>query len=299
MKIFLQKLALFCLLNIGIAIVFFFLVNKIFIKKGWERDTSVFVIPQHQIYDFLIMGASHGKIFSEFHNQETVENILSQKYLNLAQNNAGPVLEKTYLDFFLQKDNHAKKIIYFVDPFVFYSPSFNEKYSMVPYGMADVSFLSTMISNHFSSEVIIRYLKAYLSLKWFIKQPYLQGLDINTVGQINPEAVRKRKEVLYPDGLNDTQLNEKMAILESLIKEAQANHMVVYLVQPPTLLGDLPGNDTVKEKILKLKQKYAVVYVDYSQVLQDPNLYSDHDHLNNAGVKAFTENYLKQIVAEK
>jgi hypothetical protein len=296
--LFLRNIVLLLLVNCVIFLLVLFATHFFFVLKHWKKDPDVFIIPDNKQYQFIIMGTSHGQSFTRYSNQPMVEKIVGAKFFNLAQPNAGPVMEKIYLEYFLQKGNTAKTAIYFIDPQVFYTAFDNEKYSVLPlYGEVNIPLELLLIKNHITWYTQMSYVKTYLSLKWFVKNPRSIGHDLG-IYTPDKQAEKQRIHELYPQGLDQKNLSHYTQVLDEIVKLTQSQHMKLVFVIPTTLITDYSGMNQLRTLLEKYKKTEGIKYYDYSHAIEDPTLYSNIDHLNTNGVKLFSKKYLQPLISD-
>ncbi len=292
---FYRNIILLSVINIGIFFFMLFAIHIFFVQKHWQTDYDVFTIPHNQTYHFIILGTSHSQNFTRFSNQHIVEKILGEHFFNLSQPNAGPLMEKIYLQYFLNKRNRTNTVIYFIDPQVFYTDLDNENYNVLPlYGEVDFPLETLLIQNHISFATQLSYFKAYMSLKWFIKYPR-PNLPDTTIYKPNATLDNERLSMLYPTIPQEKTFDHYTQILNDLIFLCHKNHVKLIFIIPPTLIKNYPGMDNLKLLLEHYKEKQGIPYYDYSQTVTDTHLYSNIDHLNTAGITVFTQKYLKQL----
>lgn len=295
MKKFVKNIIYFLLINLAVFIVVIWGISIIFSLKNWQRDPDVYVIPSSNTYNFLIMGTSHANIFTRFSNQGRVEKILGKKFFNLSQPGSGPVIEKLYLKVFLDKKNRSQRIVYFIDPYALYSDRWNENYFLLLYGKFDLLFLRNAISSQIGATTLMNYIRTYLSLKWFIKNPRPDKTDSRVYSYTKSQII-ERLNFLYPEGLTQNSFIKYTQSLNEVIQIAKKNNMKITFIVPTTLIKNLPGTNQTLKLLEKYKKDYNIMYYDYSNLIQDNNLYGDEDHLNSDGISFFTKYYLKQIL---
>ena len=125
------------------------------------------------------------------------------------------------------------------------------------------------------------------------RAPVVELYEDTALSGIDLEAVKKRKEFLYSDGLDSEIFNRYSKMLKDLVGLAGERNSKIIFIYPPTLLGDLPGALEVENAIRGLKKDYGVEFYDFSGIIKEPKYYQDHDHLNTLGVELFVEKYLK------
>lgn len=295
MKKLLKRLLLFLLLNIAVLAFVLISINFVFTTKNWDSDPDIFIIPENKSYDAIFMGTSHGEIFTRFDNQKKVEEIIEKRFFNISQPNAGPVMEKLYLKYFLENKNTAKTIVYFIDPHVFYSDKENENYHLLSYGKFDLNFLKSSFENDVSYKTSFNSLITYLSLKWFIKEPRKSENDMRVWKKSKIDEENRIKQ-LYPDGSDDKLFQRYKKTLEEITFIAKENNMKIIFILPATQIEKQPGKDKLLEMLKTQSKNEKIEYCDLSNSVEDINLFSDVDHLNTKGVLFFSEKYLLPIL---
>ena len=256
-------------------------------------------------YDLVILGSSHGESFSRGPNRSLIENILEKKICNLSQGQGGGIIPaKIRYAHFLRKHS-AQKVIYFIDPFVFYSPEWNEKqdFSSEP---LELDVFIDLLKNRVD---IFRYFKSKLSklvlgaMNHFLKPqnitPRVNSNHISSLTKVDPELVRQNFRVLYRDGVNSRFIDQYGRELELIIQMAKARGEEIVFISYPTLLGKVPGFDEMKSLLLKFEQRYNTKYYDFSEAIHEPKYFEDHHHLNSLGIGYFTKGYLKPLLKNK
>jgi hypothetical protein len=283
------------LLNLILPYVILKIVDKRFTYSDTNTEANLFVIPAGKHVGVLLMGTSHGKIYSRSGNHLRVEHILGRSMVNIAKSEGGIIPEEVFLEYFINKKNTAGTVIYFIDPYVFYSDKWNEKNYFLNNEPLTVALLPILAKKHIDSDVLINYAKAKFTLSYLQKTPSVINTGGESITHIDPEAVKKRLANLYPDGTDNHQFTKYAGTLEKEVRIMQKNHMRIIFIIPPSLLGKTPGEKKVVQLLKQFKNKYNISYTDCSQCITDPKLYYDHDHLNTNGVVFFTTRYLKKF----
>jgi hypothetical protein len=264
--------------------------------QNWETESSLFVIPKHTAYDVVILGSSHGRIFSSSKNHLRVENILNKKILNISKQAGGLLPEKLFLHYFYWRNNTTPNIIFFIDPAFFYSDRWNEKNFFLEDEPLRLPFLLQAWRNGVNQDILINYVRSKFSIYWMTSRTPKSGdSNLHALEYRDPAAVTKRLKFLYFDGLKEESFDHYTAILRDLVVEAASHHTKITFIFPTTLLGDLPGTPEVKAALAEIKKDYPLDFYDYSNAITDVELFNDHDHLNTAGVVEFSKKYLKPL----
>src|SRR5690606_36410579 len=100
---------------------------------NWETDARLLNMPSNASRDYVFLGSSHAYLLSRFRdNAEQTESILGGRVENLAMPSGGGLRPaRLYLEEFLARGNRTREVIYFLDPFVFYSPGPNDQHKFV------------------------------------------------------------------------------------------------------------------------------------------------------------------------
>lgn len=267
-----------------------------YVYRQWNSEAHLYGVPKNTVYDIIILGASHGRVLSSTGNHLRLEEILSKKILNLSKTSAGVIPAKIYLEYFYSQGNSTKIVYYIIDPFIFYSSKWNEDNYFLEDEPFKFDFLAVALRQKLSKEVIINYIRSKFSYFWFVGQkPVMIKSQDDFLMAINNEAVQKRLQVLYPQGISNNNFERYIEILEEIIVLANKNNNHVVFIFPSTLLGDLPGKEKVLHALEAIKQKNNIEIYDFSDAVKDSWYFSDHDHFNTIGVEMFTSRYLKLI----
>ncbi len=299
MKRFWWKAALFT--GINLIILLFVLV------QAYRKDDDLFFhfsqtesvlnsLPENQAYDVLIMGSSHGRIFSRSGNHYRVEQVLGKKVANISRSAAGILPEKAYLDYFYTKGNSAKTIVYFIDPFVFSTRSWNERQYFLTDEPFEFGFLPLLFKHGIDPGVSYAYIKSKFGREWRKNHGIITLDETYALKYIVQKSIQNRLDALYPEGYSKATFDSYVPELEKTIRLAQQHQSRIIFIIPATLLGHTPGHADLLALLDRFKAKYQIPYYDYANVIRTPGLFYNHDHLNVRGVGYFTERYLKPVL---
>ena len=297
MRSFCHRADVFIFLNLLIAFLLLYAADARFQYQAGTSEAMLPAMGQNRRFSFIIMGASHARVFSASGNGQRVSKIVNAPWLNFSKTAAGLIPEKIYLAQFYQAGNTADQIIYFLDPFVFYAPEWNEQALFLEDEPLRPSMFVTAWQEGASSETLVNYVRSKFTPYWLLlRQPASSAEDRHTLKERDTEAVRKRLAVLYPQGASGQMFSRYQQVFESSIALVASRGAKISIIMPPTLLGTAPGHDAAIALLKELKKRYTITYYDFSSAIQDPRLFTDHDHLNSAGVEFFTENALKPLL---
>ncbi len=290
MKKFIINSIIFIVINLALAGAYLYLTQNWYEYNNWNTYSSLLPMKQNTKYDLLILGSSHGRVFSSFSNHERVENILKIKMLNLSKTAGGLLPEKVLLKYFYDQGNSVSKILYVLDPQIFYSAKWNEDNYFLEDEPLYLNFLWSARKQGLSDEVLFNYIRSKFSFYWLSSRaPVVELYEETALSRIDLEAVKKRKEFLYSDGLKSEVFSTYSKMLKDLVVVASKHDSKIIFIYPPTLLGDLPGASEVATLIKSFKKDYDVEFYDFSGIIKEPKYYQDHDHLNTQGVELFSK----------
>ncbi|KKT57838.1 MAG: hypothetical protein UW81_C0004G0010 [Candidatus Giovannonibacteria bacterium GW2011_GWC2_44_9] len=292
MKKFLINLLIFAAINLFLAVAYLVITQNLYSYHNWETKSVLLAVPKNKNYDLVILGASNGRSLSDAKNHLLVEKILGKKIFNLSKAAAGPIPEKAYLRYFYENGNSAKKIVYFLNPYAFYSDAWNEKLAFLNAEPLYLKFFEIAVKNGSSKEVLLSYVRSKFTLSWLagIKPlPENSGPD-DELTKIDSEQVQNQLKFLYPNGLDKAAFSRYTDTLKKIVELAHKNNSELIFAFPPTLVNEQPGKEEVKNFVLALgKENAGVRFFDWSQTIGDIRLYMDLDHLNAAGVGVFAK----------
>jgi hypothetical protein len=285
------------------ALITYLLVGVLEYGLDWYKNSDISVL--HEIrsnknYDLLLMGTSHARMFGVSGHKKDVQAILDKKILSIANNGSGILPQKLYLELFYENHNNADTIIYFIDPWVFYSKDWNESNYYITDEVYRFDYLKKLIANRFSMGVIKEYLHKKLSYKLFIypirrKLVFDESISDSDYNALE-EFKKERLKLWYPQGTSSKTFRKYSNYLEEIIKLSRKHNSKVIFVLPPTLLGELPGQQEVGMYMKEIANKYGISFYDFSSAVNNRALYLNADHLNIKGVIYFSEKFLVPIL---
>lgn len=290
-------IALLCL-NLTILWLLLYLTNLQINRHAFHSgntDSVLLRIGQQKCYDAVILGASHAHGLSRKSNHYRVEKILGKKLISLAKGRGAGGIKNQYIYFsyFIKKKNRADRLIYFIDPFVFYNDKMDHHHYIYNDEAFRTDFLWHIVSNGISMEITMNYLRFKLKKEWWHYRPDVDTIQEGSLTGIDSVKIKKRLSILYPEGMSEATFQQKVKYLEKIIELARKNKMSIVFVVPPTLMGKLPGHEHMLTTLRDLAPECHIY--DFSNVMEQPNMYYDHDHLNTEGVIRFSEKYLALI----
>lgn len=297
------KCTLFVVALIAIAGALAFLSNILpqrYTYPPGSTSSTLLVLGEDEQYDLLFMGASHAYFFMDQGNHSLISTQLDKKVASIAHGSgAGIVPMSIMTDYFFAKGNTCKKAIYLIDSQSFFSRWFNEEQGFLQSEPMDFLLFRLAIKHHMENNALGGYFQSKLRPDWWQTKPVPLAPITDSITKIDPVAVKRRIENMFPDSLNTSiaaHYKEKMDALVGVLKQ---HHCEVLFVVPPSLLGKLPGDDYLLALLDGYKQKDGIEYLDLSSSITDPTMYVDHDHLNSKGVRHLLTKYLQPHIEKR
>ena len=289
---------MFLLINLLIALITLQLVHGFeptFTRKNQTTEATFSAIPENQHFDFVLIGTSHAREFSRSGNHQMVEKITGKNFFNLSKGSGhgGLLPNITAWNYFRLKGNTTRHVVCFVDPWVFFSPKWNEENYFLEDEPIKTELFWLAVKSGYSPGVLFNYFKSKIKPSYFSVKPISEKANNQYLLTIDTSLVRKQNEKNYLDGLDVETFKKYTRIFSSFIGSLQKQGIRVTLIIPPTLLGEEPGSARLRDFLSKIK---GAAYIDHTHSYPDPKLYYDLHHLNSAGVQIYTIDKLKELV---
>ncbi len=301
---FKRKFAIITIVEIIIIVVvlldLFVIPKEVEVRlENWQTEANLPVIGKNEDYDAVFLGTSHGRIFSRFKNHDRVEKILGKNFINLSQGGerGGVNSLQSYLLYFYMRDNSAKTLAYFVDPFSFYHKTLDDNpkiYINEPYRK---DFYNLLVDQQTDKAIIDFYkTKDEKGIKPIEYPEFNKDIEDTKVATLEGKALVDRINYLYTDAYNREEFEKTLQTLLETIRIAQNHGTRVVVIVPTTQFPEQLGDRFVLDALKEHASKSRYEYYNYSTAITDPALYYDTDHLNTEGVLLFSEKYLKPIL---
>jgi hypothetical protein len=259
--------------------------------------------------DWVILGASHAMTldFADFNAR--MERETGLVIVNLAATGTGPLYNRFVLEEYLRR-HRAKNVLYVADAFTFHSKSWNEDrfadaklIRRTPWDPAIASRLWRYAREKgVDPRAVLDYVSGFSKVnnRERLKTDVWEGAgQSDRVYRPSESLTAKRIAYLYPDGTSAAVRDRYLAELDALVAEAQAagsRVVVVKLPLPAAFASRLPAEDEFDRALAATLARRGVAYRDYSGALPDARYFFDSDHLNRAGLEAFFERNLKELL---
>ena len=269
-----------------------------------------------ETYDYAIMGASHALVMDLEDMNARLEKITGAKIMNLGEMGGGPAISRVLLDYFLAR-HETRAVVYFVDSFSFYSQDWNETrlkdvalYQRAPF---DPALVNVLLQNPATRWVGLDYLFGFSKNNFWVSErinnsrlfrsdisSFPQAARFKRVDRPVPQVDRLRIDYLYPGKEVDQELFQHyMAEFEDQLRLLKDKGIRVILIRPPLpeRIYKMVPNEAWFDGVLKdVAQRHGAELYDFAHSVPDEKLYMDADHLNEAGMMFFSENFLKKVL---
>jgi hypothetical protein len=299
---------LFVAIGLAIYAVVFFAAEQLVYRTGKSNAFFKIATADQVAFDWVILGASHAMPLDFADFNRFVERQTGKRTLNLASPGTGPLFNRFVLEHLLS-GHSARSLLYVVDSFAFYAPTWNE-----------ARFADAKLLRRTPLEAdIARRLIAYVRQEGVDPRAvldYVSGFSkINNRERFEPDvwegekqfervyrpsaaATRSRIAYLYPELPNPSRLARYLAefrVLIALARQHQARVVAIKMPVPARFLAQLPGEADFDTAISSLLASEQVPFHDFSRAMDEPRYYFDTDHLNRAGVTEFFNRHLKGL----
>lgn len=286
---FIARAGLLAAINIALAWAALWATGSYRSYAQWETDSILYATPKNTSFDFVSLGTSRTRIFSEFKaNHDFVERDLGLRFLNMAIPFGGGILpERLFLENFFERGNNARAVVLFLDPFVLFSDRLNREHRFVYYEPFRMRFMAKLILNRFPAERLMTYVRSKFGRYWFERDPLIKEKDERVVdtAHTDPAALRKRMENLYPEGLSESNFTRYSREVVRILDMAANRGSRAFVVILPTLLGKEPGHERTMAFLEQCRAQHPFTLCDWSETMQEARFFADHDHLNHEGFK--------------
>ena len=266
----------------------------------WETDSLLLTMPRETLVDTVVLGTSHAYYLSRSHYNHALTEAALGETVNLALPAGGGVRPASYyLAEFYARGNEAKRLVYLIEPFVFFSSGPNDAHKFVYFEPFNVRFAARLAADGYPARRLFTYLRSKFTWHWWAQTAAPLGREARRLGADDVDAMRiaQRIESLYTEGLSPAAFARYRPYLGRILALANAHGTTVYLASPPTLLGHEPGQAQLVHALEQLAGEYAFTYRDFTDAMPAPRWYYNLDHLNSVGMAHFLERFLAPYLA--
>ncbi len=266
----------------------------------WETDSILLCMPEDTNFGAAILGTSHVYLLSRFErNHALTTQILGTNVMNMALYSGGGVVpNRFYLEYFFRQGNTADTVVYFLDPFVLWTPGANRDHKFIYSEPLRFGFLRVMVENGYPIRRVLAYAQSKLNHDWLRQKPELlvEHLHALTAEDIDPEKIDLRIASLYPEETDEGAFEEYCEEFLAVARLCREHGASFDVIVPPTLLGPEPGAAKMLEFLERNRAAFGEVH-DLVDAMPQPEFYYNLDHLNTAGVEHFIARFVRPILA--
>jgi hypothetical protein len=266
--------------------------------KNHETESNLFLLNSGKSrFSYAIIGNSHARNFSRYHNHERMEEILGGSVLNLGKGNAecGANELHFYLDYFYSKGVRIDTLLYVMSPPLLYGGYLNRASNTFKEEPLRWDFLIQYLfyPSENKWQRVFYYLRSKLRPDWLLTRPESKNRMDRELLALDSSAVSKIFSLAYLDDNSKLVIQKNSELIEKTIELSFKYQTKIILFIPPALFGKWRGHEQTVDFCEKMKNKYKIPYFDFSMSVLDPKYYYDHHHLNTNGIVYFGNNYLK------
>lgn len=283
---------LFLLANLAVGLGLLALHDLRLDFAPWETDSALLRMPRGADARVILLGSSRAQLLSRHapHHQ-AFETAAGGKVISLALPAGGGVRPARLLfETCLARGNRADAVVHVIEPFVFYNAGANDYHKFVYTEPLDPVFLRALLRDRYPYRRVLTYLRSKYSWHWWSQraEPLGELAESLAPRDVTPERIADRFASLYIYGLEEERFALYANEVEAIAARCGEAGIPYLLVAPPVLLGEEPGKARMETFIAGLQDRHPHVrYIDMSQALPDPAMYTDLDHLNTAGALAW------------
>lgn len=288
MKRLLLKILALGLLNAALYALIVTAVESRHAATNWQKPSHFYTIPKDQQFDMVLLGSSEGWAFSRDGNHHRMENILGMKVFNLSKPGAGLVPAKVYLSYFYKRGNRTKRLVYYLDQWIFYSDKWNEKCYFLDREPIRPGVLPILLENKVHPNVIHYYFSKKLSPRhMFHFEKNVRHRDNRRWTVLPTSILKKTVRSLYPDKLNSANFEHYSRVFHDIVDMAQRHGAEVTVVLPSAMFTvNVTGSKRNRwlELLERTRRERGVRVYDWRAVLRDGRFFVDPHHLNTDGI---------------
>jgi hypothetical protein len=258
----------------------------------------------------VILGASHAMPldFADFNAH--MERETGLKILNLASPGTGPLYNRFVFEHFL-RDHRTAGLVYVLDSFAFYSPTWNEErfadaklLARTPFSLEIAwSMARYSMEEGVDPRAVLDYLTGFSKInnRDRFKSDIWEGeAQFERVHRPSAAATAKRIDYLFPEEAPDQAalaryLGEFAALLD-LARRQGVEVAVIKMPVPSRFYEKLPDEAAFDRRLLALPAMRQALFGDFSMSMDEREFYFDTDHLNRTGLTQFFDRHLKAIL---
>ncbi|MDQ2088923.1 hypothetical protein [Marimonas arenosa] len=280
-------------------------------RAGTETAFQKLLAARGARVDWLVLGASHALPLDYGDVPARLQQDTGQSMMVLAETGAGPLYNRFVLEQALL-DLDVKHLVYVIDSFAFGDEEWNQArisdralLRQTPLRLSTARILADLSFRYEAGlKGLLDYLTGFSKLNpvnRFPQEGWRGAANFDRRFRPSRHAVAARISYLYPEGALRADIVEYyLDTLDRLFDLAIAEGvkvMVIKLPVPNAFLDALPDEAGFDASLRARLNSRGIPLHDLSQVLRDPALYFDTDHLNRDGVETLYRDHLRDLIA--
>lgn len=287
----------FLALNAFLAVVVLKVHESTLHYAPWETDSILLPMPEDGHTDLVFLGTSRAYLFSRFEEHHVAtESALGRSVFNMALPQGGGIKPaRFYLESYFEAGNTAGRVVYFIDPFVFFSAGANEDHKFVYFEPFRFRLLAKFARNGYNYQQVVSYVRSKFSRTWLFQKPeVLVHHTAHTRPEyLNADRIQQRIASLYPDGQPAETATVYAREFARVAAVCETNNTPLMVVVLPTLLGPEPGHAWMMAMLHSMEKLGTTEVYDWVSALSDYRLFYNLDHMNLGGVEKFMWDYMR------
>jgi hypothetical protein len=281
------------------------------VVAGYAQTNKFFLVRSAAptTYDYIILGASHAAALGYQDMTARLETLTNAKILNLALVGGGVRVSRLIYEYFLTR-HQTRALVYVVDSFAFYAPTWNEErlqdtrlFARAPF---DAKLAGLLLRDPATRTIGLDYLTGFSKIN--NKDRFAPDVTPEESSRFT-RTYRPVKQIddqrlayLYPEQIDEAVLSRYLSEFEALLSDAQRRGIRVLVVKPPIperVVARIPGEAAFDARLGAILGRLNIPLHDFTHVGNDDKLFYDTDHLNKDGVVGFFETSLGPLLAAK
>jgi hypothetical protein len=304
-----KSATLFLVIGLVLYAGLFYAADRLVYRSGKSNPFYKIAVAEQEQFDWVILGASHAMPFDFADFNGLMEKETGLRILNLASPGTGPLYNRFVFEQFLAK-HRTRNLLYIVDSFAFYLPTWNEERFADAKLLARTPFESTIAKRLFSYSLdqgvdfrapldFVTGFSKINNRERFERDIWEGEKQFDRIFRPSPTMAKSRIAYLYPKPPTSAGLAHYLAVFDGLVLLAQQQKVRIVVIKvpvPPDFHSQMPNEAEFDAVIGTLLSKREIEILDFSGSLAEPRFYFDTDHLNRAGATELFESHLKAIL---
>lgn len=278
------------------------------LRQGDRNPFFRIATTEQSHHDWIILGASHAMPLDFADTGARIEAETGMSILNLAATGTGPLIQRLIAARYFA--NHsAAGVLIVADGFAFASRQWNENrlgdgnfLPRIPWERRSVAIFGRAMAQGLPVTTWLDYVSGFSKINnrdRFARDTWDAAAKFDRAARPSDLADQQRIAYLYPDTQDGETLAHTMREMVAIVMLAQDHGAKVVVVRPPlperfrALLPQEGAFDTLLRETLAAQ---GVTLHDFSALLPAPKFYFDTDHLNRAGVEAWLNGGLGDVL---